>query len=104
MPDDDAPLKSAYELAMERLLAKDRAAGIEENRPLTEEQKEQIARLRQEATAKNAELEIMRRDKLAASGGDPEKIAEIEEHFAIDKRRVESSLQEAIDEVKRRES
>jgi hypothetical protein len=99
---DDAPLKSAYELAMERLRAKDREAGIQESRPLTAKQKREIARLRQEARAKTAELEIMRRDKLAATEGDPEKVAEVEEHFALDKRRVESSLQQAIEAVKRR--
>ena len=103
MPDDQTPLKSAYELAMERLQAKDREAGIEKGRPLTAKQKKKIATLRQEARAKTAELEIMRRDRLAATRGDPEKIAEIEEHFVIDRRRVESWLQEAIGKVKQRE-
>jgi hypothetical protein len=103
MPDEDAPLKSAYELAMARLRAKDREAGVEERAPLTDDQKNEIARLRQEAKAKIAELEIMRRDNLAGTGGDPEKVAQVEEHFAIDKRRVESSLEEAIAAVKERE-
>ena len=38
MTDDDRPIKSAYELAMERLKKKDAEAGIE-HRPLTDEQK-----------------------------------------------------------------
>lgn len=101
MPDDNAPLKSAYELALERLQARDRAAGIDEPEPLTREQKKKIARLRQEAKAKNAELEIMRRDALAAAQADPEKVAEIEEHFAVDRRRVESSLDSAIARIKK---
>ena len=101
MPDDDAPLKSAYELAMERLRDKDREEGIEESKPLTDAQKARIAELRQEAKAKIAELEIMRREKLAGTGGDPEKIAEIEEHFQVDRRRVESSRDEKIADVRR---
>lgn len=100
MPEDDAPLKSAYEIAMERLRAEDREAGIEDSKPLTAAQKDEIARLRQEAKAKLAELEIMRRDNLQGAAGDPEKIAEVEEHFRIDRGRVESSLEEAIAEVK----
>lgn len=97
---DDAPLKSAYEIAMERLRAKDRENGVEERKTLTREQKNRIAELRQDAKARIAELEIMRRDNLAAAQGDPEKIAEIEKHFAIDRQRVESSRDEAIAEVR----
>jgi hypothetical protein len=100
MTDDEAPLKSAYELAMERLQAEDRKAGREERKPLSSDQKKEIQRLRQEARAKIAELEIMLRDQLAAAQGDPAKIAEVEEHFSIDKRRIESSLDQAIAEVK----
>jgi hypothetical protein len=102
MPEDDGPLKSAYEVALERLRARDRAAGIDEPRPLTDSQKKKIAKLRQEARAKIAELEIMRRDELAAAQADPEKLAEVEEHFAIDRQRVESALESAIARVKNR--
>ena len=42
----------------------------------------------------------MRRDKLAEVQGDPEKTAEIEEHYAVDRRRVESSLDRAIADVR----
>lgn len=101
MTDDDAPLKSAYEIALERLRKQDRAAGVVEPKRLTPAQKKEIARLRQEARAKIAELEIMRRDQLAAARGDPEKSAEIEEHFAVDRRRVESALESAIARVKK---
>jgi hypothetical protein len=66
MPDE--PLKSAYELAMERLKAKDREDGIVEEKPLTAPQKERIAELRLEAKAKLAELEILHRKNLAATG------------------------------------
>ena len=101
MPEDEGPLKSAYEVAMERLRARDREAGIDEPKPLTAAQKKEIARLRQEARAKIAELEILHRDELAAAQADPKKIAEVEEHFAVDRRRVESALETAIARVKK---
>jgi hypothetical protein len=97
---DDAPLKSAYELAMERLRAKDREKGIPERKPLTSSQKKRIAALRQEAKAKIAEIEIMHEKKLRSERGDPEKIEELEKHLEIDKRRVESSLESAIAKIK----
>ena len=43
---DDAP-KSAYELAMERLRKKDREAGDDDDRPLSDVQKAAIAEVRQ---------------------------------------------------------
>jgi hypothetical protein len=93
---DDRPLKSAFEIAMERLKEKDRQEGIAESKPLTDAQKEEIAHLRREAKAKLAELEILHRDTLAETGGDPEKIREVEEKYRIDRERVESSLESKI--------
>jgi Spy/CpxP family protein refolding chaperone len=102
---DDKPMKSAYELAMERLRAKDREGGVEESKPLTDEQKQEIARLRQEATAKFAEAEIVHRDAVAAAAaaGDADKIREIHDKFQIDKERIESRLESAIARVRRGE-
>lgn len=93
-------LKSAYELAMERLQASDREQGIE-RKELTSEQKARIAELRQEAKAKRAEIEILRRESLAGGAqADPAKLAEDEEHFQTDLRRVDSWLESKIAEVK----
>jgi hypothetical protein len=100
MPEDDS-LKSAYELAMERLRAQDREDGIEEDRPLSKEQKQEIARIRQEAKAKLAELEILHEDAVTAAGGDPEKLQKVEETYRIDRERVESRMESAIARVKR---
>jgi hypothetical protein len=100
---DDAPLKSAYELAMERLRAEDRDAGIEEVRPLSREQKEAIAELRQKAQASLAELEILHRKDLVAGTEDPEKLTQLEERYETDRRRVESSLASGIARVRRGE-
>jgi len=100
---DETPLKSAYELAMERLRARDREEGVEEERPLTETQKEQITRLRQDAEAKRAEGEILHRKNVQATGGDPEKLRELEERYRVDRARIDSRLESAIARVRRGE-
>ena len=97
MGNDDAPPKSAYELAMERLEAQDRAEGIE-HRPLDDEQKRRIADARGRAKAKLAELEILRGKSIAEALGDPEKLAEIDENYETDRRRIENRVE---DEVRR---
>ena len=99
---DDAPLKSAYELAMERLRAEDREAGVEESRPLTAKQKKAIAKLRGKAKASLAELEILHRKELDAAT-DPEALTKLEEQYEIDRRRVERSLESGIARVRRGE-
>src|SRR5262245_25544989 len=85
---------------MERLRAKDRQEGAPEAKPLTKPQKEEIARLRQEAKAKLAELEILHGKNVAATGGDPAKIAEVERSYQTDRERVDSRLESAIARVR----
>ncbi len=97
----DKPLKSAYELAMERLRAKDRREGVEEDRPLTEAQKEEIASLRREAKAKLAELEILHKKNLAGTRGDPEEVRKLEEAYRTDRARIEDRLETKIAKVRR---
>ena len=63
----DTPLKSAFELAMDRLKAKDVAEGVAEATPLTKAQKTRITELRAEAQAKLAELEILHRKNVAGT-------------------------------------
>ncbi|MDX1389981.1 MAG: hypothetical protein R3344_12370 [Acidobacteriota bacterium] len=100
MPKKDESLKSSYELAMERLRAKDRAEGVERHE-LTGKQKKEIARLRQEAKAKIAEIEILHKDAVAAAGGDPDELRKIEDAYKVDRERVESRMESAIAAVKR---
>ena len=85
----DKPLKSAFDLAMERLKAKDVAEGVEEVKPLSKAQKNRIAELRTEAHAKLAELEILHRKNVAGTS-DPAVLAKIEENYAIDRGRADS--------------
>ena len=60
---DEAP-KSALELAMERLKKKDAEDGVSD-RPLTEDQKNEIAEVRKTYGAKLAQEEILFKSKLA---------------------------------------
>jgi Spy/CpxP family protein refolding chaperone len=98
---DDTPLKSAYDLAMERLRRKDRDEGLEESKPLTEAQKQRISELRRDANAKLAEIEILHRKDLEAARGDPEKLRDLEKKQQIDRGRVESRLESAVEKVHR---
>jgi hypothetical protein len=88
---------------MDRLRRQDRDEGVEEPEPLSQAQKERIAELRREASAKLAEMEILHGKDLAAAGGDPEKIREREEKYRIDRARVESRIENAIAKVRRRD-
>ena len=56
-------MKSAYELAMERLQKKDADAGVE-RRALTDAQKAAIAEIRNFYEAKFAELEVLHQGRL----------------------------------------
>ena len=98
---DERPLKSAYELAMERLRRKDHDEGVEESKPLDDAQKDRIAELRREAKAKLAEMEILHHKDLAGAGNDPEKIRELDEKYRIDRARVGSRLESEIAKVRR---
>ncbi|GMU66253.1 MAG: hypothetical protein AMXMBFR36_25270 [Acidobacteriota bacterium] len=78
-------MKSAYELALERL----EAQGIERPREhaFSDETKHAIAEARRVTESKLAELEILHRDKLAKLG-DPVKRAEQEEYYQLEKERI----------------
>jgi hypothetical protein len=99
---EDEPLKSAYELAMDRLREKDREEGVDERAPLTDEQKRTIAELRAKAEAKLAEVDIMHR-KALESTVDPAEVEKLEEQRNTDRRRVESRLESDVARVRRGE-
>ena len=70
-------LKSAYELAMERM------SGLTgSSSPLTNEQKTQIAEIENMAKARLAELEILFAGKEAKAAGDEEELAKLNLEFA----------------------
>lgn len=85
----DAP-KSAYEIAMEKLRAKDAATGEPPGRKLTSAEKKKIAEIRRFYDSKLAEREILFNGERARALDDPEKLKETEEGYRLDRRRLES--------------
>ena len=92
-------MKSAYELAMERLRASDPAA----DRPLTSEQKAQLAEVDRVYQGKIAEREIFLKQQLdvtlAASNWD--EAAKIKKQLAGERARLEEEKEEAKEKVRR---
>ncbi len=97
-------LKSAYDLAMERLRRKDREAGKSGPKALSEEQKERIAALRQEYAAKLAERELLLKAERQGALGDAEKAAMVEDSFRRDVEFLTSQRDARIAEVKEEKS
>ena len=93
--------KSAVELAMERLRAADREAGIEET-SLTDAQKAAIAEARSVAASRLAEREILFKDALK-SVFDPATREKAEEEYQVDRSRIEADRDRAIDRIRRGE-
>jgi hypothetical protein len=96
---DDKPLKSAYELALERLQKQDRDAGVE-RRPLGAAQKAAIAEIRNFYEAKVAELEVLHQSRLRRTL-DPGERATLEEGFRRDRERLSSERDAKIERVRR---
>jgi hypothetical protein len=89
-------MKSAYELAMERL---------EKSAPsvtLTPEQKTAIAEIDSITKAKIAEREVFLRGEIAkaAAKGDPHEMAELEQQLARDLRRLQNEAEEKKERVR----
>jgi hypothetical protein len=95
---DDKPLKSAYELAMERLKKADAEAGIEERR-LTDEERTALADLRNFYDAKLAEREVLHQSALRKTF-DPEARAAIEEEYQRDRERLTSERDSKLDKLR----
>jgi hypothetical protein len=93
------PPKSAFELAMERLRAEDRKAGVEET-PLTPDQKKRIAEARQASTARLAEREILFRDAVQKIS-DPAEHEKAEQEYQTDRRRISEDCERAIEAIRR---
>ena len=90
-------MKSAYELAMERLNKKSPVV------KLSEQQKKEIAELESKYKAKIAEREIALKDQIAAAAGagDSEKIEKLEEELARERRKLQAELEEKKDQVRK---
>jgi hypothetical protein len=92
-------MKSAYELAMERLRKKDADEGRVET-PLTDEQRAAIADARSLYASKVAEAEILYKSKLM-SVFDPAERAELDENHRRDLARIKADEEKKIEELRR---
>ena len=95
--DKASGMKSAYELALERL----EKQGIERPREegLGGEVQGQIAEIRRQAEAKLAELEILHRDRLRKVA-DPAKRQEEEDDYVRERRRIEGDRDRKIEKLR----
>lgn len=90
-------MKSAYELALERLEKQGIDRPREEN--LTAEAREKMAEARRKAEAKLAELEILHKNRLKTVM-DPVKRQEEEEEYVRERRRIEEERDRRIEELR----
>ena len=96
--DKAAGMKSAYELALERM----EKQGIDRPREETfkDEVRDQIAEARRKAEARLAELEILHKDRLKAVY-DPAKRQEDEEEYVRERRRIEEDRDRKVEELRK---
>lgn len=92
-------LKSRLELAMERLRKQDEEAGVDQT-PLTDEQRNAIAEIRNFYDAKLAEAEVLHQGKLRATW-DPEARELLEANYRRDRERLASERDNKIDKTRR---
>lgn len=95
--DKTTGMKSAYELALERM----EKQGIERPREesFSDEAREQIAEARRKAEASLAELEILHKNRLKTIY-DPAKRQEEEEEYLRDRRRIEDQRERKVEELR----
>jgi hypothetical protein len=89
-------MKSAYELAMERLNKTSPSV------KLTEDQKRQIADLESQCAAKIAERELLLKGEIikAVDKGDPEEIAQLEKQLVSDRKSIKADFEEKKEKVR----
>jgi hypothetical protein len=93
-------MKSAYELAMERL---NKEAPVVK---LTDEQKKEIAELESKCAAKIAERELFIRGEIAKAvdRGDAEALEQLEKQLVSDRKSARAELEEKKEKVRERKS
>lgn len=91
-------MKSSFELAMERLNKTVPTA------KLSAEQKEKIAELESRYKAKIAGREIALKTEMANAAGDPEAIVKLQEQLAIERKKLQTELEEKKEQVRKVDS
>jgi hypothetical protein len=94
-------MKSAYELAMERLRKQDEKAGVE-HRLLTDAQKTAIAEVRNFYDAKIAEQDVLQQSRLRKTF-DPAERDAIEAELRRDRERLATERDAKIEKIRRGE-
>jgi hypothetical protein len=94
---DEAP-KSALELAMERLKKKDAEQGVSD-RPLTDEQKNEIAEVRKTYAARLAQEEILFKSKLQGAP-DYEARQQLQDNYRRDVERLNHERERKIEKIR----
>ncbi len=87
-------MKSAYELAMERLNKTAPSA------KLSATQKAEITELESRYTAKLAEREITLNGELAKAGNDPDKLDEIRQQLVTERKKLQAELADKKEAVR----
>jgi hypothetical protein len=95
---DDTPMKSSFELAMERLRRQDAAAGIE-TRPVTDAQKAAIAEVRNFYEAKLAEQQVLHQSAMRRSA-DPAERDALDQQYRRETERLTSERERKIDKIR----
>ncbi len=95
----DTGLKSAFELAMERLRRKDEEEGIVQQ-PLTDSQRAAIAEVRNVYEARIAELEVMHRSALTRTF-EPAAREELEAGYRRDRERLVAEREAKIELIRK---
>lgn len=93
-------MKSSFELAMERLDAEDSG----DRKPLTDEQKAEIASINEACEAKVAEVRILKEGQIATASmaGDFEQAEKLKQELAVDIRRAEEERDAKKEAVRKR--
>ena len=98
MAEDKSPkMKSAYELALERIESQGIARPKEES--LTAEQRAGVAEIRNQAEARLAELEILHRDRMQKVGSLEERDKE-EQEYVIERNRIEEQRDRKVTKMR----
>ena len=95
---EDKGLKSAYDLAMERLQKKDAAAGVE-RKPVTEAQKAEIAEVRNLYESRLAEVDVLFQSQMRAMVDPAEREAR-EQQYRRDRERLTTERDAKIERVR----
>ncbi len=95
---DDTPMKSSFELAMERLRRQDAAAGIE-TRPITEAQKAAIAEVRNFYEAKLAEQQVLHQSAVGRTF-DPAERDALDQQYRRENERLTSEREAKIEKIR----